>query len=356
MANTYIAAPSALADSPRRGDDFRTGGDGSARIGGDGSDALVGTAQMDFMWGGNGNDVLNGGSGVNFMAGGDGADKFVLDTGCGWDAAGKPLNVSGNLSYILDLSQSQGDKVVLDITNLPFLDMTGKPLDFAMIPSNWFSTTDSRSYIFYDQASGKVFYDKDAGNWDHEDTVCCTPCEIAVLTNHVSLTSNDFVLVNQSGVIWGMTGNDELIGGAENNTIRGGAGINTLTGGAGADKFVLDTACNWDAAGNPISAATNLSIITDFNSAQGDKIVINRAALPFLNGTGAPQSISAAPSNWFSTTNPESYFYYDQSTGSLFYDKDAGAWDHKDPVCCLDCKVAVLDNHAALTAADFIFA
>ena len=346
MVNSFIKSSDAPASS--NGVDLRGGG----AMG----DAFNGGAGNDIFLAGDGDDVLNGGSGINFLEGDVGADKFVLDTGCAWDAAGKPVSVSSNLSHIVDFTRAEGDKIVLDLTGLPFLDGTGKPIDFAKISSNWFSTTNKESYVYYDQASGKLFYDKDAGSWDHQDPVCCTPCEIAVFDNRTNLTADDFVLVNQKGVIWGLSGNDTLVGGAEANTLRGGAGLNTLTGGLGADKFVMDTGCVWDAAGKPVSSATNLSHVTDFSSAQGDKIVIDRTALPFLSGDGSPINSSSTPANWFSTTNKESYIYYDQASGALYYDKDAGSWDHSPSVCCTPCQIAILDNRPTLTAADFTFA
>lgn len=61
----------------------------------------------------------------------------------------------------------------------------------------------------------------------------------------------------------GGKGNDILIGGDGNDILMGDTGDNTLTGGAGADVFVL------------IAGDGSTNTITDFTSAQGDRIGIS---------------------------------------------------------------------------------
>lgn len=61
----------------------------------------------------------------------------------------------------------------------------------------------------------------------------------------------------------GGKGNDVLIGGDGNDILMGDTGDNTLTGGAGADVFVL------------IAGDGSTNTITDFTSAQGDRIGIS---------------------------------------------------------------------------------
>ncbi|MBE9092804.1 peptidylprolyl isomerase [Tychonema sp. LEGE 07203] len=68
----------------------------------------------------------------------------------------------------------------------------------------------------------------------------------------------------------GGKGNDVLIGGDGNDILMGDAGNNTLTGGAGADTFVL------------IAGSGETDTITDFISAQGDRIAIGGSSLSNL--------------------------------------------------------------------------
>ena len=65
----------------------------------------------------------------------------------------------------------------------------------------------------------------------------------------------------------GGKGNDVLIGGDGNDILMGDADSNTLTGGAGADIFVL------------IAGDGSTNTITDFTSAQGDRIGISASNL-----------------------------------------------------------------------------
>jgi len=69
----------------------------------------------------------------------------------------------------------------------------------------------------------------------------------------------------------GGSGNDRLIGNSGNNTLDGGNGLDLITGGAGADLF------QFSAKPNIISTAV-ADRITDFNSAEGDRIQISRSA------------------------------------------------------------------------------
>ena len=66
----------------------------------------------------------------------------------------------------------------------------------------------------------------------------------------------------KSEVLNGSAGSDAIDGGAGNDTIKGGAGTDYLTGGRGADTFILGPHSQYD-------------IITDFNAAEGDRIVLD---------------------------------------------------------------------------------
>lgn len=60
----------------------------------------------------------------------------------------------------------------------------------------------------------------------------------------------------------GTAGSDIIDGGAGNDTINSGSGFDTVSGGRGADTFVFDS-------------HTQYVTITDFNPAEGDRIVFS---------------------------------------------------------------------------------
>ncbi|MCF6329577.1 MAG: cadherin-like domain-containing protein, partial [Henriciella sp.] len=72
------------------------------------------------------------------------------------------------------------------------------------------------------------------------------------------------VLRGSSGddILVGGAGDDVLIGHQDDDILVGGAGTDTLTGGTGADRFVY-------------TDGSNVDVVTDFNSAQGDKVLLD---------------------------------------------------------------------------------
>jgi Ca2+-binding RTX toxin-like protein len=70
----------------------------------------------------------------------------------------------------------------------------------------------------------------------------------------------------------GEGGRDVLIGGAGRDRLNGGTGNDQLTGGLGADDFIFGAGADR---------------ITDFRAAQGDEILLNRAALGLGNRSAA---------------------------------------------------------------------
>jgi Ca2+-binding RTX toxin-like protein len=81
-------------------------------------------------------------------------------------------------------------------------------------------------------------------------------------------------------VLDGGVGADRLFGGSGNDLLVGGSGTDTVTGGAGADRFAFRAA---PGAGN----FWNPDIVTDFNHAQGDRLVAldGMSSLTMQNGT-----------------------------------------------------------------------
>ena len=102
--------------------------------------------------------------------------------------------------------------------------------------------------------------------------------------------------------LFGGGGDDTLNGGNDNDRLHGGYGNDTMTGGAGADTFVID---------DVLFSATSTSneIVTDFNTAQGDKIDVSLLGISefatvqqLLSDLGANSSLSFLRGGYSQTT------------------------------------------------------
>jgi Ca2+-binding RTX toxin-like protein len=121
--------------------------------------------------------------------------------------------------------------------------------------------------------------------------------------------------------------------------LAGNAGNNTLSGASGADTFVFNTALN---------AATNLDHITDF--AQVDTIDLENAVFTSLTTTGTlAASAFASGAGLTQAQDATDRIVYNTTTGALFFDADGNQAGGVAAV-----QFAVIDNHVALTNADFV--
>jgi len=107
-------------------------------------------------------------------------------------------------------------------------------------------------------------------------------------------------------VLNGGTGNDTLMGGTGNDILTGGAGGDLLAGGFGADQFTYR------------ARTQGLDVVTDFNSAEGDKLYFLSSAF------GGIPVVTAGTTLIFSDTGnaigPGAQFIYNISSGLLAYD------------------------------------
>jgi serralysin len=124
-----------------------------------------------------------------------------------------------------------------------------------------------------------------------------------------------------------------LTGSAYANTLTGGTKRDVLTGGGGADQFVFKTA----------PKATTADTITDFEVGL-DKIHLDASFF-----TGLPTGALASGALAFGTTASASddRIMYDQTSGSLYFDRDGSASGHAALM------FATIDPGQAVTAQDF---
>lgn len=176
------------------GDDQLFGGDGDDEIfGGDGRDRLYGGDGNDLLSGGNGNDDLFGGAGDDTLIGGAGADR--MDGGEGSD------------TYDIDPTD-----IVTDSGQTGFdTARTSNPAGINLVMQGWRGI---------EQVEGNI------GN----DTIDAS-------SQRADIT------------LYGMAGNDILIGGSAHDILHGGDGQDRLTGGLGDDTLFggagNDTLVGW---------------------------------------------------------------------------------------------------------------
>ncbi len=137
-----------------------------------GSDTLNGKGGGDQFDGGAGNDRLNGGAGNDTMAGGAGVDRFVFAA-------------KGGVDTITDFTGA--DIIALDNDVFTGIGNAG-----ALAPSRFKSTSgnpDANDRIFYDQATGDIFYDRDGSG-------SATAVLFARITAGTNLTAADFLILS----------------------------------------------------------------------------------------------------------------------------------------------------------------
>jgi Ca2+-binding RTX toxin-like protein len=275
--------------------------------GGLGNDTLNGFEAGDALNGDEGNDSLNGGAGNDLLFGGD--DQDSLNGGVDNDSvngdAGNDLLIGGDGQDLLNGGDGQDS-------------LNGSVGD--------------------DHLDGGSGNDSLNGNWgddllfggDDQDAL-----NGGVGTDYLYGDGGNDTLRGgaYNDILSGGTGKDRLYGGDGNDILVGGAGRDILTGGAGNDTFRLDHG-NFDRIVdfNPVNDTINLkdhyfnSLIT-FGTLAADS---------FISGADITQAVD---------TND--FLIYNTSTGEVYYDADAnGAGEAV--------QIALIGNHALLTAADFL--
>ena len=130
--------------------------------------------------------------------------------------------------------------------------------------------------------------DDTIGGWYNYSTVYGGDGDDVISNMHRGIAygeaGNDHIIAGIYGTLDGGDGNDTLDGSSYWNIFYGGADADTMTGGGGADQF------RYTDASESTTAAQD--VITDFNGAEGDKIVLEADDFPGVTGmvNGAPDA------------------------------------------------------------------
>jgi Ca2+-binding RTX toxin-like protein len=153
--------------------------------------------------------------------------------------------------------------------------------------------------------------------------------------DELSGDAGDDRLVGDAGAdkLLGGAGADTLLGGDGADWLEGGRGVDRMTGGSGADRFFF----------RPGDLDKSIDVITDFSSAQGDKIALN--TLDANVKTGVDDKFAFIGTKAFSGTAGE--LRYEVKNGVAYVHADTDG----DKVA--DLSIALL-GVKSLVAADFI--
>ena len=201
---------------------------------------VYGSGSNESIFGLEGNDTLWGWSGNDYVEAGDGNDRLVEDQ----------IHQEGNDTYLA----GAGNDTIIEANGTNYL--RGEAGEDSLSGGSGF-----------DDMHGNMGNDTLRGN-DGEDWV-------------VGGKDNDLLFGDAAwDIVYGNMGNDTVDGGAGNDWVRGGQGEDSVMGGAGDDWI-------WGDKGNDtISGGAGADIfhslvgaaidrITDFNYAQGDRLVLD---------------------------------------------------------------------------------
>ncbi len=275
------------------GDDKIYGGPGGGDDdlqGGPGNDMLFGGRDDDVLDGGPGNDILHGGAGADELKGGLGNDMIYADLSDGVidggeDANGRDIDT---LSFAKLVDMNVGTSATDSFTLGARTDADGDsdtpptiPADVDAVGIERVIGTDEDDFITgaagiaeeieggdggdtlnggtgagdtvsYESSDRRVRVDLDAGG--------ATAASVSgghatgdTITNFENIKGSAYgdVLEAVNGTVgetgstlWGLGGDDSLVGGAGNDTIEGGAGADELDGGKSGDAGAMNTESN----------------------------------------------------------------------------------------------------------------
>ncbi len=330
--------------------DGRSGSIAGTVSAGGGSDTLMGGAQADTfdgsddgstvggdkLYGYGGDDTLIGDTG-DLLVGGSGDDTFIIGAGnvtIVERAGGGTDTVESSVSYRLGANLEN-----LVLTGIANINGFGNSL-----------ANDITGNSVANRLDGGAGADTMQGGDGNDTYIVDNRGDVVV---ELALQGHDLV---QSSVTYTLsaqvedlkltgaaaingTGNtlaNVITGNGAANILDGGGGKDTLRGGGGKDIFVFDTKLG----------AGNIDHIVDF-SAAADTIRLDDAIFSALAkgplAAAAFKVLGAAPED------ANDRILYNHNSGALFYDPDGSGLGSS-------AQFAVLDNHATITAADFLIA
>lgn len=310
------------------------------------SDQIIGSNFDDILIGGELADHIDGLDGSDRMIGEKGDDTYIVDNNNDIVVESKDEGtdtVRSSVTWIL------GDHLEnLELIGNNAINGTGNNLKNKITGNDFANVLDgggdqdtliggkgSDTYII-DHLQDKII--EVASKTDVDTVLSSVTWTLGANLEHLTLTGTSEI----NGT--GNSAPNTIIGNAAKNLLDGGAGgKDRLTGGEGGDGFTFSS--------RPTKfLAADADVLTDFSSAQGDKIRLKRTAFGISPKTGsATLTFASTPTELAAELETASMFIYDTSEGHLYWNQNGvGANAGRGGV------IAVLENKATLSATDLI--
>ena len=246
-----------------------------------GRDELIGTNAAETLNGLDGSDILNGRGGGDTLIGGSGEDfASYEDSPAGvtvrlHTGAAKGGHAEGDIWNLITIDYIDGkgnlqQEIVPDIERL-----IGSAHDDIL-------AGDSRDNWLDGGEGNDMLYGGPGGGNDHIQAGSGNDSLYGGLGNDELQggAGNDRLFGGLGDdYLSAALGDDTLQGGPGNDELIGSEGADTLTGGSGADEF------RFFPGDTPTDSSTHMDIITDFDPAEGDRIVLEDHNNTYFQGT-----------------------------------------------------------------------
>ena len=278
---TLIANVIGATDGTAIADNMTAISTGSHLRGLAGNDIITGSIANDKLDGGDNNDTINGGDGSDRVFGGNGDDTLIdsdlyiadtLDGGAGNDTAsfnGALTTINANLALgTATIVDSLGNLLVTN-TLIGIENLTGSANNDVLTGDGFANVLIGGLGV--DTMNGgtgnDIYVVAEVGDTVNENAGAGADTVWSALANYTLTANVETLNLGGSGNFnaTGNAGNNTLDGNGGNNILIGGLGVDTMRGNLGADTFDFNAILE-------SLAGTSRDIVTDFSTAQGDKI------------------------------------------------------------------------------------
>ena len=298
------------------------------------NDEMCGLDGNDTLAGHGGNDTLDGGSGNDYLFGASGNDIYVFGRGYGNDTV---VNRLDGYSDIVQLGTGITGNDLVVHRNAGDLVLAIKDTTETLTFADWFLNNNTVGTIrFADgmELSGDQIESRQQTTGTDGDDVMFAA---RLATKIYGLAGNDSLIGDAEAdmlsggagndVLRGNGGNDTLDGGADDDRLEGGCQNDLLLGGSGNDVLI-------DSEGNDtLDGGDGNDFIYRYNYyVGGDDLVLGGAGADYLLSSYGNDTLDGGEGNdTLNGGSGDDVYLYDKGYGNDFIDNSVGFWDYEDP-------------------------